>query len=605
MANETLSYELKAYELKTCELKNSGLENYKYDENYNYYVNSKNFSLPYSDGDETEKYVYEIVKNANDKFEFSKELRSAIKDWASFYYFSPIRNNIFRPITKYLKGIGLEAGCGMGALTNFLASNAKMLYALEGSKARAKVTAERAKGLQNVKVLVDDIMNVALRDLDFITLIGVLEYAGCFAKNANPYLTMLKTLKASLKDDGFLIIAIENKLGLKYIAGAKEDHLGTVYTGIEDCYKEGTAKTFTKQALIAMLKEAGFEGLEFYYPFPDYKQPKVVVHERALVRDDFNVSQFIMQGIKESFPQDFSNIRNFSEEAVWRVLSENKNVGDFANSFLIVATKEAKNFQKYVDDDLAFSYSAGRDKEFASEVKIVANKGKLIVKRRNLYPKDSKNQNLIVTQTLQTEDYIEGKSYFETILPILNTPNFTLDDIATWAMPWISYLSNEVVKNSDTGELLVSQKFLDCTPTNLIIRKDNKIYPFDFEWQCQNEYIPLLWVIFRGFQNVFTSITSVAFSKEIIDKSIGEIIWNIITMLGFNINESDVSLVYMLESQLQTDTMGFLQDIRGYLNNPLLVRKNKEWYETKISELCAIIYQYDEKLKKLEQGLNA
>ena len=37
---------------------------------------------------------------------------------------------------------------------------------------------------------------------------------------------MLQRVRSLLKPEGKLIVAIENQLGLKYFAGAPEDHLG-------------------------------------------------------------------------------------------------------------------------------------------------------------------------------------------------------------------------------------------------------------------------------------------------------------------------------------------------------------------------------------------
>ena len=576
---------------------------YRFDSSLNYYVNNKDYSLPYNDGNAYEEYVYNFVKNVKDRSEFSKELRGAIKDWPSFYYLSPIRNNIFRPIKKYLKGVGLEAGAGMGALTRELAKEASLLFALEGSKQRARVIGKRCEDLDNVKVLVDDIMKFPIKGLDFITLIGVLEYASCFSNDENSHLNMLKKINDSLNDDGFLIVAIENKLGLKYISGAKEDHVGVSYVGIHDSYKQGTAQTFTRQKLISLFHEAGFNGLKFYYPFPDYKQPKVIITENALGRNDFNLASFMSLCVQEGYPQSASFSKTFSDEALWRVICENKNLQDFSNSFLVIATKNPRTFQKYIDSDIAYAYSSGRDKEFATEVKISSFKGKLVVNRENLYKFDEedKNHNLCIKQNLKCEDYIEGISYFEKILPMINTPNFLLKDIASLLTPWISYLLQFAVKDNDSGKILIPEKYLDCTPTNLIIGKNNYLYPFDFEWKYKKEYIPILWVIHRGIQGVLTSVEAIADSKDIENKSIIQVIWEIILHLGFNVTNDDVEEVYELENELQSDVTGFKQDIREYLGNPLKVRRSISWYEDKMSEFIKIIYAYENKLNKSQE----
>ena len=50
---------------------------------------------------------------------------------------------------------------------------------------------------------------------DYITLIGVLEYANLYTYTENPYIDFLNSIKKFLKKDGKLLIAIENKLGMK------------------------------------------------------------------------------------------------------------------------------------------------------------------------------------------------------------------------------------------------------------------------------------------------------------------------------------------------------------------------------------------------------
>ena len=52
----------------------------------------------------------------------------------------------------------------------------------------------------------------------------------------------LTEYKHLLKPGGALIIAIENKMGLKYFAGYNEDHYLDPYVGIEDRYVEKKCK---------------------------------------------------------------------------------------------------------------------------------------------------------------------------------------------------------------------------------------------------------------------------------------------------------------------------------------------------------------------------
>ena len=91
-----------------------------------------------------------------------------------------------------------------------------------------------------------------------VTLIGVLEYAQVYVKGDQPLQTLLSKAKAFLKEDGILIVAIENQLGLKYFCGAAEDHMGQAMYGINDAYGNNTPITFGKKELSELILSTGF-----------------------------------------------------------------------------------------------------------------------------------------------------------------------------------------------------------------------------------------------------------------------------------------------------------------------------------------------------------
>jgi SAM-dependent methyltransferase len=108
-------------------------------------------------------------------------------------------------------------------------------------------------------------------------LIGVLEYAKYYVHSDNPFEDFLEKVYDFLKPGGKVYIAIENRLGMKYLSGAPEDHLGVPYCGIDGyANTEGKARTFTRSELKALIEQAGFSAPFFYYPFPDYKLPIVI-----------------------------------------------------------------------------------------------------------------------------------------------------------------------------------------------------------------------------------------------------------------------------------------------------------------------------------------
>ena len=89
-----------------------------------------------------------------------------------------------------------------------------------------------------------------LRNYDYITLIGVFEYGESYIRSENPYVDFLRIISKHLKPDGKIILAIENRLGLKYWAGCTEDHFGTLFEGSRDTPKQKGLKLFQEKNLM-------------------------------------------------------------------------------------------------------------------------------------------------------------------------------------------------------------------------------------------------------------------------------------------------------------------------------------------------------------------
>ena len=79
---------------------------------------------------------------------------------------------------------------------------------------------------------------------DLVCLIGVLEYAGCgMGETAEP-VTFLESAAQNLRPNGALLVAIENQIGLKYLIGYEEDHLGRPWVGVEGYGQGEGVETF-------------------------------------------------------------------------------------------------------------------------------------------------------------------------------------------------------------------------------------------------------------------------------------------------------------------------------------------------------------------------
>ncbi len=278
----------------------------------------------YSDGI-IEDEIYEIIKTKKDV----NKILSRDYRWAILYHLSPIRENLINWIPFKRNGNLLEIGGGCGALTEYFCKKLKQVKVVELSKKRSMIIYERCKKYSNLEIYVGNFNNIKFHHkFDYITLIGVLEYAGSFINSKTPYIDFLKKIKNLLKKNGKLILAIENRYGLKYFAGAKEDHTAKEFDGIVGYKENKNVRTFGKKELEMLLKESGFNKQKFYYPHPDYKLPIEIFSDDFLPKIDFEL---------HSAPNfDYDRYKLFSESLAFEGIILNEQFPFFANSFLVV-----------------------------------------------------------------------------------------------------------------------------------------------------------------------------------------------------------------------------------------------------------------------------
>ena len=322
----------------------------------------------YCDGDVEDELLEIVKKYPSAEYQRIIEERAS---WPVLYHLSPLRENIVDWIPMDKDAKVLEIGAGCGAITGKLSEKAGEVVCVELSKKRSLINAWRHQECGNVTIHVGNFKDVEPElpdDFDFIFFIGVFEYGQSYINTKDPYGDWLRMMRGHLKTGGRIVIAIENRLGLKYFAGCREDNLGTFFSGIEDYVHGGGVRTFAKSRLEQMFKENGMVEYSFYYPYPDYKFMTAVYSEGRLPK----------QG------ELYDNLRNFDRDRV--LLFDEKQVYDglvkdglfpvFSNSFVAVI---GRGFDiKYA------KYSNDRAPEYAVRTEISDKGGRRVVKKRAL-----------------------------------------------------------------------------------------------------------------------------------------------------------------------------------------------------------------------------
>jgi len=358
------------------------MKGYGYDDQANFWVREGFSGIVYSDGTETEERIFSIISKASDVSVLSEELETQIVDWPSEYHLSRARHCLIRPLGIEPGDKVLELGCGCGAITRFLGEIGAVVVAVEGTAARARVAAERCRDLNNVRVVCDDLLAFTAEEkFDWVLFVGVLEYAPVFSNASDPVGAYLQCATGFLAQNGRLIVAIENQLGLKYLSGYAEDHLGKSFFGIHDLYDTHTPVTYGKQVLKEKLCGAGLSSIYFFFPYPDYKLPKVVVSEVAFLDENFRVSDVIMQAVSRDYSGS-NPYAGFSETLAASVFERNGFLEQVANSFLVVASKSDVNMP--ARSILGWHYSCYRKAQFCTETIFQKGGDSIFVTKRRI-----------------------------------------------------------------------------------------------------------------------------------------------------------------------------------------------------------------------------
>lgn len=298
--------------------------------NYDFYTGKDT----YSDGD-VEK---DIIKYLEDYGEenyteiFKKDIR-----WPVFYHITPIRKNILKWYEFKENAEVLEIGAGMGAITGILCDKAAHVTSVELSKQRAMAIEKRCKDKENLELIIGNFNDIKFeKKFDYITLIGVLEYAPLYTNSNNPFEDFLKTIKSLLKDDGKLLIAIENQFGMKYFSGVEEDHTNKIYDGITGYENKKGIRTFGKNELKEILQKSGYTYTKFYYPMPDYKLPNIIFSDEYLPNEE-NIKNY------NPYLSNEGSETQYDEKEAYKDIIKNKQFDFFANSFFIEASQKEIN----------------------------------------------------------------------------------------------------------------------------------------------------------------------------------------------------------------------------------------------------------------------
>ena len=462
----------------------------------------------YKEGQENllpeEQDIIEYIKN--NKKENYNEVIHKDKRNKVILALSNIRENILNWYPIKNDATILEIGANLGELTGILCEKANKVIAIESSLNKAKAIKKRYNKEDNLEVIVGTIEDINIQDkFDYITLFGTFENLSKIYKGSE--YELLNLLKDYLKEDGKILLAIDNRTGLQNFSRTDENEVNI--GNLKD------KKTYSLNKIEKIIKKANLEINKIYYPMPDYRLTNVIyTDEKPLSRN--NVSRNIIYNSENT-------IKFYQEnEAYINVLEENSsNFKIFANSFFIEITKN-----KIEEEKIQFiSFSNIRKPEY--RIKTIIKEGNvykyaLNEKSRDHIEKIKENIDILKRSGLKTVD-----SYEENRIISKYTNANTLDKVITRllkenktdeAIEIIRKYKNEIYEklektNNENNvfdkynidykkEEIEKMTFVKYGLWDLIFQNcfyiENELYFYDQEWR--EEVLPIDFITYRAIK---------------------------------------------------------------------------------------------------------
>lgn len=450
--------------------------------------------------------------------------------WPVVYHFSPLRQNILNWYPFDRDGELLEVGAGCGALTGLFCDRVRHVTALELTEIRSRINYERHKDRDNLDIYICDIADFKLdKRFDYIIVNGVLEYAALMFKGNEPYVEFLSVLKNFLKPDGVILLAIENRIGLKYLAGSREDHLGTLFSGVNGYGEDSEIRTFSHSELEEKVKKAGLCIKRDYYPFPDYKFPVEI-----FTRETINHMQ--LSECSRDLHLDMEWWDLFSRDNLQNTLAKERVAECFANSFLM----ELGFHEESRTEDISYVRISQNREKCKCILTIVDQKNQRVLKKP-LYPEGYEHvTNMLKYQGVHGEFcFIPGREKAGGAeFPFLKSENLYTRLLGMNYQRQSEEFTNEVLRHCDRiaqsapdsdgidieaferifGTYSMDEEFhwkkglnIDLIAENVFI--ENGTYSvIDYEW-CFDFPIPVEYAIWRVVRQLQVSCMNMDFEK--------------------------------------------------------------------------------------------
>lgn len=330
---------------------------------------------------------------------------------------------------------------------------------------------------------------------------------------------LIMRLKEKLSDRGYFVIACENRMGLSYLAGRRDDTDGEFFSGLE-----GKSRAHSLKEWKRLLLSCGLTDYEFFYPYPDYKLPLCIYSDKFLPRqEELN---------RNIWNYDTDRAVLFNEEKAFDSIIDEGLFPELSNAFLIMPesqlsyvkfsenrshefsiyteiTKEADRYRvrKYASDDVTKPHIA-KLKQLEEGLKETYAEGDLSVAPCRVAEDASWVEFEFIDGDSCADElyglwreriaFNEKLDEFVGLITSGSQQDFVFTD--EFDRVFMSKLNECDIGRADAENLLQNAKSLDVTDIDLIpdnvITNSQGSYIIDYEWSFDFP-VPVKFVIYR------------------------------------------------------------------------------------------------------------
>lgn len=270
-------------------------------------------------------------------------------------YLSDIANGLLGWYPFEKDGNILQIGSWFGAFTEMLSFKCQKITIVENDSYRADKTKKRLKDIENVEVLQKDLLDYCKscsHTFDYI-IFAVDENIEKIPDSIS-YLKIIKAIKSILNEKGKLLLAVSNRLGVKYFCGVPDPDTAIRFDGITE--NNSGFYRFSREELLNLIKSLGFSNVKLYYPMPDHHHTQVIYTDEMRPRVDVLERLHVYATHKTH--------RLLDEWILMKQLAQNSVLHCFTNSFLVEAGNTPCSSVIYS----ALSAERDRDRAFATNI---------------------------------------------------------------------------------------------------------------------------------------------------------------------------------------------------------------------------------------------